>query len=601
MPVPGGVSASKFRVFVWIPWESGYSDNDVMPELVDQSGNGNDIPIGTGGALYKTNVVNGLPAVLFDGVNDNYERAWTSGSERITYFLVMRHLTVPGTDRCIVSGLNGGGEKVMLGMVNGGGGIGGPCYVVEQSGTGGGAHEHFGEGVPQTSTFVVHRQRYDTTDRGWSDGVEMTDGELPSSTAGNNPTQGITLGSREDRTRYWHGELVGFACCVGLTDQEEEDIEADLMSMLASAVELESDVTISFSQVARLTNSYRVSSVIRFGVTASLAFGAGAVNLAATPQIRFFPVGDLTQVNKLTASSTIVFTPTSSLKVTKQLAATSSIVFSPTATLDTVATLSATSSILFSPQATLKTTKQLSAGATILFAPPAELDAMASLRATSSILFTPTSSLHQTHELRTAATIQFNASASAVGLTELTATSLIRFTPTAALTTLAELDGNSSIVFAPTGELDTIAELRASSLISFTPVAEVTAVADVRSSSAILFGVSGQLSVIASLRGTSAIAFDVDGNLTTISRLVSSSSIIFGVVGVLQSFQIGDFNAAPTIRFTPVAVLTVFTASRRGTLVLTDSAVGGLLLTTSEVGSAGISDAPAGSLELSDA
>lgn len=239
MPVPGGVSASKFRVFAWIPWETGFVDNDPVDQLTDWSGNGNHLLDGTGQATYKEDIINGLPVLEFDGVDDQYRDSWTSAAERITYFLVFKHLKVwpdaPG-DFCMVSGESGGANKVMFGSSHDG--ASGPFYVIEQSGTGGAAHQFFG--TPQKTSFVVHRQRYDSTDRGWEDGVELTNRDLPSSAAGNNASIGCKLGSREDDSRYWNGQLVGFAVCQGLTDQEEEDIETALMVMLLNVAPIES-------------------------------------------------------------------------------------------------------------------------------------------------------------------------------------------------------------------------------------------------------------------------------------------------------------------------------------------------------------------------
>lgn len=234
MAPPAGVPSANCRVWVWVPDLTGLSNNDTPATLTDQSGNGNNLASGTGTGTYKTNVINGLPVVEFNGTNSQYRTSYSSAAERITYFHVFRHLKVPPTspgDFCITSGESGGANKVMLGMtVNGS-----PCYLIEQSGTGGAAHQYFGFGILDTSTWRVHRQRYDVTDRGWENGSELVDGDLPSSAAGSNSSIGVKVGSREDDTRYWNGQLVGFGVFQGLTDQQETDVEAELISRLANS------------------------------------------------------------------------------------------------------------------------------------------------------------------------------------------------------------------------------------------------------------------------------------------------------------------------------------------------------------------------------
>ena len=58
----------------------------------------------------------------------------------------------------------------------------------------------------------------------------MTDGTLPGD-AGSNASIGCRVGSREDDTRHWHGQLVSFMVCQGLTDGEELAVEAALIAI----------------------------------------------------------------------------------------------------------------------------------------------------------------------------------------------------------------------------------------------------------------------------------------------------------------------------------------------------------------------------------
>lgn len=232
--MPGGVPAANLRC--WLPMRlMGHANNAAPNSLQDWSGNGNSL-WGANPATFKTGIYNGFPVLEFDGVNDQYRMFWASAAERITYFLIFRHLTLPATGgQAIISGESGGSAKVMLSVDENQGGLSGNHYVIEQ--TGATNHEYFGAGIPSSTVFTHHRQRYDsgaTGDRGWSDGVEMTDGTLPGD-AGSNASSGCKLGSREDDTRFWNGQLAELIVAQGLTDQQELDIEAYLRSAYAPA------------------------------------------------------------------------------------------------------------------------------------------------------------------------------------------------------------------------------------------------------------------------------------------------------------------------------------------------------------------------------
>lgn len=81
--------------------ETGYVDNDPLTNLADQSGNSNTASQATSGkrALYKTNIINGLPAYLFDGTDDFYDlpnvmTTWTTGE---IFIVLKRAADPPGT------------------------------------------------------------------------------------------------------------------------------------------------------------------------------------------------------------------------------------------------------------------------------------------------------------------------------------------------------------------------------------------------------------------------------------------------------------------------------------------------------------------------
>lgn len=65
--------ASLSNLVLWTPADqlTGLSDGDPVSTFTDRSGNGNDITaVTTTRPLYKTNIINGKPALLFDGTDD---------------------------------------------------------------------------------------------------------------------------------------------------------------------------------------------------------------------------------------------------------------------------------------------------------------------------------------------------------------------------------------------------------------------------------------------------------------------------------------------------------------------------------------------------
>lgn len=76
---------------LWLKANSlSLNDGDPVTTWADQSGNGNDANQGTAGnkPLYKVNIINGLPAVLFDGSDDFMEILSITG-QPCTIFLVV--------------------------------------------------------------------------------------------------------------------------------------------------------------------------------------------------------------------------------------------------------------------------------------------------------------------------------------------------------------------------------------------------------------------------------------------------------------------------------------------------------------------------------
>ena len=111
--IPGSIASSKVRTWVHAPAMS-HANLATPSSLQDESGNGHSLQVGTGVGTFKTNLVNGLAGVEFDGVDDQYRIFWPSATERITYFLILKHLTLPATGgQAIVSGETGGTAKLL--------------------------------------------------------------------------------------------------------------------------------------------------------------------------------------------------------------------------------------------------------------------------------------------------------------------------------------------------------------------------------------------------------------------------------------------------------------------------------------------------------
>lgn len=86
-------SGSPAGLKLWLKADSlVLSNNDPVGTWADQSGNGNNFTQGTAGnkPLYKTGIINGLPAVLFDGTDDFMSMTGAPCSQPVTIFLVVQ-------------------------------------------------------------------------------------------------------------------------------------------------------------------------------------------------------------------------------------------------------------------------------------------------------------------------------------------------------------------------------------------------------------------------------------------------------------------------------------------------------------------------------
>lgn len=89
----------------WFPVDrlTGFNDGDAVTTLTDRSGMGNHLTAsGTGKPFYKVNIANGLPALLFDGVDDVMNAAYSFNQMNIlnsyAYFAVFNAISVEGNN-----------------------------------------------------------------------------------------------------------------------------------------------------------------------------------------------------------------------------------------------------------------------------------------------------------------------------------------------------------------------------------------------------------------------------------------------------------------------------------------------------------------------
>src|SRR6056297_2744156 len=91
---PGGVGNDTTNL-LWLRADaiSGYNNGDPLDTWIDTSGNQNHgEQTGTARPTYETNIINGLPAIYFDGVDDYIDTLFTIPSRNMTVFTVFYHV-----------------------------------------------------------------------------------------------------------------------------------------------------------------------------------------------------------------------------------------------------------------------------------------------------------------------------------------------------------------------------------------------------------------------------------------------------------------------------------------------------------------------------
>lgn len=180
----------------------GLSDGDPLLLWPDESGNGNDAPAGNTSfpGFYRTNVMNGFPAIRFDALGNNqrgYGFPVGPGTEEGEGWIVMR------------KGSTGAGHFWGMGI-----NTGGPDVPLLSSGT---FYDHFGSSVQRSFTplgidpqepFLYHARAKAGRWQCWVNGVPRIDSPT-NSLNWNGGHFGMMLGSGAFYTEYigWIGEL----------------------------------------------------------------------------------------------------------------------------------------------------------------------------------------------------------------------------------------------------------------------------------------------------------------------------------------------------------------------------------------------------------
>lgn len=106
-------------LWAWLsaPQLTGLSDGDPVSTFTDISGLGHSpTAAGTARALYKINIKNSFPALLYDGVNDSHRLTISSVTQPITIFVAAQLNDLAGGDRGCVGYGFGAGLEIIFGF-----------------------------------------------------------------------------------------------------------------------------------------------------------------------------------------------------------------------------------------------------------------------------------------------------------------------------------------------------------------------------------------------------------------------------------------------------------------------------------------------------
>lgn len=159
----GGFSVPLENLALWLKADAitGLADTDPVASWVDSSSNNNTATQGTAGArpLFRTGMVNGLPVVRFDGVDDFIESPYSAsdnpGTDSQSIFAVFRPATTATSQIMVWQGEaagNGFGTEFEM-HTNIGDGLLAPNFV---GAIVGGQNAEQGSSIPFTDTVNFH-------------------------------------------------------------------------------------------------------------------------------------------------------------------------------------------------------------------------------------------------------------------------------------------------------------------------------------------------------------------------------------------------------------------------------------------------------------
>lgn len=230
MPLPGGLDPSKVVAWYAARLTAGVLDGDVLVTLPDQSGNNRHAvqTTATRRATFQTNELGGHPVFRFVG-SQFYKAGWGPIPEPYSAFVVFNPKALPpvGGNEVIYSGFTANGtDKHLFAIVNHVVPItvnqpsSPPDWIIEQAG----ASQHVVGGTPIANTDYLAEIDYEFA----FEIITINGDEVATGDAGHLASKGITIGAREDGSRFLNGDIAELVFCRDLTSLEKSAVSAEL-------------------------------------------------------------------------------------------------------------------------------------------------------------------------------------------------------------------------------------------------------------------------------------------------------------------------------------------------------------------------------------
>lgn len=234
MTLPGGLDPSKI-----VAWYAArlmtLNDGDIVVSLTDHSGNGRHgvQATATRRATFQTGELGGHPVFRFVG-SQFYKALWgITVPEPYSVFVVHNPKALPpqGGNEVIFSGYTANGtDKHLHAIVNGSiptvnQPSSPPDWMIEQAG----ASQHVVGGTPVADTDYLSEIDYEVV----ADSIIINGVTVATWDAGHLASKGITIGAREDGTRFLVGDIAELVFCRDLTAAEKAAVSAELATVYA--------------------------------------------------------------------------------------------------------------------------------------------------------------------------------------------------------------------------------------------------------------------------------------------------------------------------------------------------------------------------------